>query len=133
MSEGTRRRNVVVDGIARLPGWVHAVIAGDLVFVAGTLGTAGGDFSTVVPGGVGPETVQALRNIERVLEACDSSLADLVQVTVYLTDMSAFAVMEAAYREVVGDDGPPRTTVEISRLGVSAAIEIQCIAHRSGS
>ena len=54
-------RNVNVDGVARLPGWVHARIAGDLVFVAGTLGTSGADFTTVVDGGIGaPHTGSCL-------------------------------------------------------------------------
>ena len=129
MTSDDRRQKVTVEGIARLPGWVHAVVANGFVFVAGTLGTSGVDFGSVVPGGAGAETTQALRNIERVLSACGTSLQDVVQVTIYLTDMRDFAVVEPAYREVMGDDGPPRTTVEVSRLGVPASIEIQCIAQ----
>ena len=115
--------------MARLPGWMHAAIAGDFVYVAGMLGSIGERFD-VVAGGVGPETTQALRNIDRVLGACGASLSDLVKVTVYLADMADFGVMEEAYGSVLGVDGPPRTTVEISRLGVRAAIEIDCIAYR---
>lgn len=115
--------------MARRPGWMHATIAGNFVFVAGMLGSTGDDFA-VVDGGIGPETVQALRNIELVLQECDVTLGDIVKVTVYLADMRDFRVMEEAYVSVIGVDGAPRTTVEISRLGVSAAVEIDCIAYR---
>ena len=119
----------IVDDVAKLPGWVHAAIADEFVFVAGMLGSAGDDF-TVVPGGIGPETTQALENVDRVLRACGASLGDVVKVTVYLTDMRDFAGMEEAYTAVMGINGPPRTTVAVVRLGMPAAIEIECIAYR---
>lgn len=131
MREGSAEalRRVEVEGVARLPGWMHATVAGDFVYVAGMLGSTGDGFE-VVPGGIAPETTQALRNIERILRECDTSLGGLVKVTVYLTNMADFGAMEAAYGAILGPDGPPRTTVKVSRLGVDAAIEIDCIAYR---
>ena len=54
---------VVVEGLARVPSFSHAVIAGDFVHVAGSLGTVG-DTTELVEGGVGPQTTQTIRNIE---------------------------------------------------------------------
>jgi hypothetical protein len=62
-----RVERLVVDGLDRLPQFVHAGIAGDLVFVAGTLGT--GDDLRLVEGGSGPETGQTLANKARILDA----------------------------------------------------------------
>ncbi len=42
-------------GVARLPAFSHATVAGDFIFVSGTLGAAEGSMK-IVGGGVGPET-----------------------------------------------------------------------------
>lgn len=73
-------RRVTLDGLARLPAFCHAVVAGDFIYVSGTLGPLLGTMD-LVPGGTGPETAQALRHVERILDACGATLADLVKVT----------------------------------------------------
>ncbi|HEU5087782.1 MAG TPA: RidA family protein, partial [Roseiflexaceae bacterium] len=67
-------RRVTVAGLAKLPAFCHAVIAGDFVYVSGTLGTKPGSME-LVGGGAGPQTAQAMRHIETILQACDASLA----------------------------------------------------------
>ena len=52
-------RNVVVDAVGRLPQFSHATVAGDLIFVSGTLGTLGQSFE-LAEGGTGPQTEQTL-------------------------------------------------------------------------
>ncbi|HUM71904.1 MAG TPA: RidA family protein, partial [Chloroflexota bacterium] len=85
---------VNVPELARLPAFCHAVIAGDFIFVSGTLG-AKLDSMELVEGGTGPETTQTLRHIERILAECGASLADVVKMNVYLADMGTFAAMNA--------------------------------------
>ncbi|MCB0162299.1 MAG: RidA family protein, partial [Caldilineaceae bacterium] len=65
----TGMRKVTVDGLARLPAFCHATVAGDFIYVSGTLGTQPGT-RDLVPGGVGPQTTQTLHNIETILAAC---------------------------------------------------------------
>ena len=125
-------RKVNVPELGRLPAFCHAVIAGDQVLVSGTLGTAPGGLD-LVPGGTGPETTQALRNIERILEACGCGLADIAKVNVYLTDMATFPEMNEAYQAVLGDDPPGRITVGCAALAIGAAVEIDCVAFRPTS
>ena len=106
---------IVVPGVARLPAFCHAVIAGDFIYVSGMLG-AEPDSMKLVEGGTGPETTQTLRNIETILEACDASLDDLVKASVYLADMATFAEMNEAWMAVIGDDPAiQRPTVEMGR------------------
>lgn len=131
MSERSGPRRVVVDGLARLPAFSHATIAGDLIFVSGTLGTAAGSMD-LVPGGTGPETVQALRNVESILSACGATLADLAKVNIYLRDMDTFQEMNEAYLSVMGEDPPARITVGKAGLALGAAVEIDGIAARRG-
>lgn len=118
-----------VPGLARLPSFCHAVIAGDLVFVSGTLGTAGEEL-VLVDGGVAAQTRQALRNIGTILEACGSGLAWLTKVDVFLADMSDYRAMNEAYLEVLGDEPPARMTVGRAELALSAAVEITAVAYR---
>jgi 2-iminobutanoate/2-iminopropanoate deaminase len=123
-------RKVNVDGLARLPAFSHAVIAGDFIYVSGTLGVKPKSMD-LVEGGTGPETTQTLRNIEAILNECGASLADVVKANVFLADMSLFAEMNEAYLGVMGSDPPARITVGRAELALGAAVEIDCIAYRS--
>jgi 2-iminobutanoate/2-iminopropanoate deaminase len=120
---------VVVAGLARVPSFSHAVVAGDYVHVAGSLGTLA-DSAELVEGGTGPQTTQTLRNIEKILEAVDLGLGDVVKMNVYLADMSRFDEMNEAYMSVVGDPPPARITVGGVDLALGAAVEIDCVAYR---
>ena len=124
----TNNPRVIVPGLGRLPQFCHATIAGDLVFVSGTLGTVGDGFD-LAAGGAGPETTQTLRNIERILETSGATIDDVVKVSVFMSDMSGFAEMNAAYGEFFGDDPPARITVGCAELALGAVVEIECIAH----
>ena len=122
------KQHVKVDNVGRLPAFSHAVVAGDHIYVAGTLGSAEGE-TTLVPGGVGAETTAALQNIERILAGCGATLADVVKVNVFLTDMSTFPQMNEAYTTVFGLDSPPaRITVGCAALALDAGVEIDCVA-----
>jgi 2-iminobutanoate/2-iminopropanoate deaminase len=120
---------IVVEGLARVPSFSHAVVAGDYVHVAGSLGTLGGT-TELVDGGAGPQTTQTLRNIEKILEAVGLGLGDVVKMNVYLSDMSRFDEMNEAYMAVIGDSPPARITVGGADLALSAAVEIDCVAYR---
>lgn len=120
---------VVVEGVARLPAFCHAVIAGDFIHVSGMLG-ASADSMELVDGGIGPETRQTLRNIEIILAACDATLDDLIKASVYLRDMADFAAMNEAWLDVIGNDPPARITVGRADLALGAAVEIDSIAYK---
>ncbi len=132
MSEAER---IVVPGLGRLPFFSHATAVGDLVFVSGLLGTKPGTIE-LAPGGTGPETTQALRNIEQVLVAARSSLAQVAKVNVYLADMKTYDEMNRAYMGCFeGQPQPPpaRITVGGARLALAANVEIDCVAWRSAA
>ena len=122
-------KRVNVEGLARLDAFCHAVVAGDFIHVSGTLGTRG-DTSELVDGGTGPQTAQALRNVELILRACGASLADLVKVNVFLADLGTFAEMNAAYLEVMGANVPARITVGKVELALGGAVELDGVAYR---
>ena len=123
---GTPKR-IVVEGLGRLPQFSHAVVAGGLVFVSGTLGTLPGSFR-LAPGGAGAETRQTLDNLETILAAAGASLRVVVKASVFLADMAVFAAMNEAWSERFASDPPARITVGGAQLALGARVEIECVA-----
>ena len=119
------------EGLGRLPAFSHATVAGDFIFVSGTLGTKAGSFD-LAEGGTGAQTTQTLENIKTILTAAGAALRDVVKVNVYITDMSAFGEMNEAYLKFFPQDPPARITVGCSALALGAAVEIDCIARSPG-
>jgi 2-iminobutanoate/2-iminopropanoate deaminase len=123
-----KAKRVIVPELARLPAFCHATVAGDFIFVSGTLGTLPGSMQ-LAPGGVAGQTTQTLRNIETILQACGAGLDDLVKVNVFLADIDGFAEMNEAYLAVMGDDPPARITVGKAGLALGPAVEIDAITY----
>jgi len=105
----------------------QAIVAGELVFVAGQLGLAPGD--TAVEGDVGRQTEQALANLAAILEAAGSSMDKLVKTSVFLADLDDFQGMNEVYATRVGDRPPARSTFQVAKLPSGALVEIEAIAH----
>jgi 2-iminobutanoate/2-iminopropanoate deaminase len=125
-------KRVVVEGLGRLPQFSHAVVAGDLVFVSGTLGTLPGGFQ-LASGGAGPETRQTLVNLDAILAAAGSSLRDVVKASVFLADLADFAAMNEAWSERFREAPPARITVGGAQLALGARVEIECVAMLSAA
>jgi len=124
-----RAKKINVEGIGRLPAFCHAVVAGDFIFVSGTLGTKPGSLD-LVEGGTREQTAQTLVNIAAILKESGASLDDLVKVDVFLADMKTFPEMNAAYLEIIGSDPPARITVGRAELALGAAVEIDAVAYK---
>jgi 2-iminobutanoate/2-iminopropanoate deaminase len=105
----------------------QAIVAGDLVFVAGQLGLEPGD--TAIAGDIGQQTERALANLAAILEAAGSSMENLVKTSVFLASLDDFVGMNEVYAAKVGDRPPARSTFEVARLPSGALVEIEAIAH----
>jgi len=106
----------------------QAIRAGDLLFVSGQAGYD--DSGRPVPGGFDAQAAQAFANLERALRAGGSSLADVVKVTIFVTDMAAnFPKVVELRRQHFTPPYPADSIVEVSSLYVpDAEIEIEAIA-----
>ena len=70
------------------------------------------------------------KNIDAILNDAGAGLEDLVDVTVFLTNMKDdFQTMNKVYAEYLADAHPCRTTVEVTALPTEIAIELKCIAR----
>jgi 2-iminobutanoate/2-iminopropanoate deaminase len=120
---------VNVPELPEFPAFAHAAVAGDHVYVAGMLGLKD-DFTGMVEGGIAAETTQAFAHVEKILRACDASLADVVKVSVYMTDLGEWDAMNAAYLEAFGPHTPSRIAVGCASLLFGAKVEFDCVAYR---
>jgi 2-iminobutanoate/2-iminopropanoate deaminase len=104
-----------------------AVRDGDRVYTSGQVAQ---DPATgkLIEGGVAAQTEQAFHNLEAIMSAAGKSLADVVKVNVYLTDMQRFAEMNEVYARHFVAPYPARTTVAVVALPLGAAVEIEMIA-----
>jgi 2-iminobutanoate/2-iminopropanoate deaminase len=71
---------------------------------------------------------QALENVRAILAAGGASMKDVVKVTVYLTDMGHFALVNEVYAQFFSEPYPARTCVAVSQLPLGAALEIEAYA-----
>ena len=74
------------------------------------------------------QTRQCIANVQAILEAGGSSLAQLVKTTVFLADMRTFDEMNAVYRELIPEPRPGRSTVEARLARPDLLVEIEAVA-----
>ncbi|RDS85556.1 RidA family protein [Dyella psychrodurans] len=129
---------------APVGAYPHARRVGDLLFLSGVGPRQPG--SNVIPGNVhdadgkliGYDIEQQCRqvfaNVRAVLEASGARWEDLVDVTVFLTDMARdFPVYNRLYAEYFAGVNACRTTLGITALPTPIAIELKCIAALSSA
>jgi 2-iminobutanoate/2-iminopropanoate deaminase len=102
------------------------VRTGEFIYVSGQVGQDPVS-GRLVDGGIERQTEQAFANVSAVLAAAGKSLADVVRVGVYLTDMGDFAAMNAIYARHFAEPYPARTTVGVAALPLGAAMEIDVV------
>jgi reactive intermediate/imine deaminase len=129
VSEVSGRKEYRVAGLAEpISHYTDAVAAGGLLFVSGCVPV---DASGQLVGGddVVAQARQAFANVRAVLETAGASFADVVKVTVYLTDIDDRPLINPVRIELFGLARPASTLIEVSRLAVPRArIEVDVVA-----
>jgi 2-iminobutanoate/2-iminopropanoate deaminase len=121
------RQTVNTDGAPAAAGpYSHAVVSNGLVFLSGQtpIDPATG---TLVEGSIGDRTRRCLDNLAIVAEAAGTSLAAAVRVGIYVTDISAFKDVNAAYGAYFESDPPARSTIGVASLPLGADVEIDMV------
>ncbi|MCB8943581.1 MAG: RidA family protein [Ardenticatenaceae bacterium] len=105
----------------------QAVKIGDLVYSAGQVAL---DPVTMklVEGGVEAQTHQVLRNLQAVLAAAGSSLAQVIKTTVFLADMADYKTVNGVYAQYFTENPPARSAVQVAALPLGALVEIEVVA-----
>ncbi len=100
---------------------------GGLVFVSGQLPMTL-DTREPFTGPIKEQTELALRNVEAVLAAAGSDLNDVLQMTIYVSDMELWGAVNETYARIMGNHRPARAIVPVKDLHFGTKIEIQAIA-----
>jgi 2-iminobutanoate/2-iminopropanoate deaminase len=104
----------------------HAVRTGGLLFTSGQLGIDPATGELV--DGVEAQTIQALANLRAVLEAGGAGTRDVVKCTVFVADMNDFTAINAIYATWFTENPPARSLVQVAKLPLGAAVEIEAVA-----
>ena len=118
----------------------HARRVGDLLFLSGVgprergskkiPGVELNDAGEIVSYDIETQCRSVFQNVRFILEDAGSSWDNIVDVTVYLTNMKDdFAIYNKVYAEYFADNRPARTTVEVGALPTPIAIELKVIAR----
>ena len=106
---------------------------GDLIFVSGQA-AIDEQGEVVGVGDFGAQARQAVRNLDRVLNAAGSSLDQVIKVTILVTDMAYFSEVVELRREVFSEPYPADTICEVRSLAYPELMfEIEAVALADGS
>jgi 2-iminobutanoate/2-iminopropanoate deaminase len=105
----------------------QAIAYGGLVYCSGqiALDPKTGEF---VSDKIAEQTEQVMRNLEAVLVAAGSDFSKVIKCTIFLADMSDFAVVNEIYGRYFKSEPPARETVAVKTLPKNGLVEIGCIA-----
>ncbi len=103
------------------------IIAGDFVYVSGQV-PMDPETKKIVAGEFEVHVRQCIKNVETILKAAGSGLEHAVKVTVFLSDMDNFSRLNTVYKEYWGDTLPARSCVQVARLPLDVAVEIEAVA-----
>lgn len=112
---------------AAIGPYAQAVRAGNTLYLSGQvpIDPATG---TLVQGDIVAQAHQIFDNLAAVCAAAGGSLESLVRVGIYLTDLGAFAAVNAVMAERLAKPFPARSTIGVAALPLGAAIEMDAIA-----
>jgi len=115
------------DAPAAIGPYSQAIRMGNLVFASGQipLHPQTGD---IVGETAAEQARQVLQNLQAVLQAAGASLQQVVKTTIFLTDLSQFAAVNAVYAEFFPENPPARSTVQVAALPRGVQVEIEAIA-----
>ncbi|HEY7953307.1 MAG TPA: Rid family detoxifying hydrolase [Solirubrobacteraceae bacterium] len=121
------REVIIADGApAAIGPYSHAVRVGELLFCSGQipLDPVSGE---LVGETAGVQARRCLQNLQAVCEAAGTTLAQALRLTIYMTDLAAFAEVNEVYGSFFDADPPARVTIGVSQLPKGALVEIDAI------
>jgi reactive intermediate/imine deaminase len=117
------------DAPAAIGTYSQAVEVGNTLWVSGQIPL---DPATkeLVPGGIDAQIHQVFKNLKAIVTAAGASFDDVVKATVFLTDLSHFALVNKIMSEYFREPYPARAAVGVASLPRGAQVEVECIVAR---
>jgi len=113
---------------AAIGTYSQAVRVGEVVYLSGQIPL---DPATMelVEGPMAKQVRRVFENLKAVAEAAGGGLEDVVRLTVYLTDLDHFALVNQVMAEYFREPYPARAAVGVAALPKGAAVEVDAILH----
>jgi 2-iminobutanoate/2-iminopropanoate deaminase len=126
--KGTNRTAITTPNADGTPGTANANLSsairvGNRLYVAGITGNTASNRTDAKA-----QTTETLARVGRTLQAAGFAWTDVVDGTVFLSDMTTFQAMNGEYRQVLTKDLPARATVGAKLVGADALVEIMFTA-----
>lgn len=111
---------------AAIGPYSQAVQVGNLVFLSGQI-PLDPQSMEVVNGCIETQAIRVLDNMKAVATAAGGQLEDIVKLTIFLTDLADFTVVNETMKGYFNEPYPARSTVQVSALPKGVNIEIEAI------
>jgi len=105
----------------------QAKIVGNFIFTSGQIPLK--IDGTMVTDDFKKECIQVLDNLNEILECSGSKMSNIIKLTVYLTDLSNFNILNSVFKQYFDKSLPARSTVEVSGLPKDSRVEIEAIGY----
>ena len=129
-------KRAISDTVAEPPPglWSNCLVVDGIAYVAGMTARRRTDFGAIEGAGEYEQAKVILAKIRDVLAAAGGTMADVVKITIYVTDITQRKEVWRARQEVFTGNFPVSTLVEVSALAEpSMKVEIDAIAHIGAS
>lgn len=103
-----------------------AVVHNDVAYLSGVIPVVP-ETGKLAEGGAEEQARQVFENMKTIITEMGASMTGVMKTTVFLTDLSNFAAVNAIYAEYYGPDFPARSCVEVSKLPMGALVEVEAI------
>jgi 2-iminobutanoate/2-iminopropanoate deaminase len=84
----------------------------------------------LLEGTIEEQTMQVMKNLERVLNDAGVSFSNVVKTTIYTTDMSLYGKISETYGSFMSEPYPAREMVCVKELPLDAKVEISMVAYK---
>ncbi|HTB27934.1 MAG TPA: RidA family protein [Steroidobacteraceae bacterium] len=117
------------DAPAAIGPYSQAVQAGSTLWLSGQIPL---DPATkeLVSGGIEEQIRQVFKNLQAVVSAAGASFDDVVKITIFLTDLAHFALVNKIMAEHFREPYPARSSIGVASLPRGAQVEVECIVAR---
>ncbi len=108
----------------------QAVKAGNMLFLSGQI-AIDPKTDALIEGSIEEETERVMLNIKELLSAAGFSFGDIVKTSIFLSDMSLFAAVNAIYGSFFESEFPARETIAVLGLPKNVNVEISVTAYKA--
>ena len=104
----------------------QAVKSNGFLFVSGQI-PLNPETGDLMNASIEDQAEQVIQNLKNVCDAAKTSLSDIVKLTIYITDMNDFSIVNEAMAKHFSEPYPARATVEVSALPLGVNVEMDAI------